>query len=381
MTANPHDLRVGMRALDKGFIRPGDLQRAIVEHTRHLQQTGPAGPSFDFFLLSRGYLTPEHLAQVVSDDAKPAAPAPAVKAPAPKTETPAPRPCTFGKYSILRELGRGAMGEVVEAIDLTDGRRVAVKRPFCRRGGRAVTAQDEERFLREAKLLLSLPRHPNLVEIYESGKQDGQCYIAMEVVDGRTMSEWRKTATLRQELDVLMQVAAGVDHAHRHGVLHRDLKPSNIIVRPKGQAVVMDFGLAKAVGANRDLSLTPGGVMVGSPGYMSPEQARCLKTVDRRADVYSLGVMLYQALTNRKPFEGRTALELMMKMFQDPIRRPTEIMRPGLNPGLYQGLETVCLRALQRYPEDRTPTVKAFADEMRRAMQGPVGVLDSINVA
>lgn len=366
MSENSQDLRVGMRALDKGFIRPGDLQRAIVEHTRHLKQTGPAGPSFDFFLLSRGYLTPEHLAQVVADDAPKAAIA---VAPAPKSErTPTTtRGWTLGKYSILRELGRGAMGEVVEAIDLTDGRRVAVKRPFSRRGSRPVTPQDEERFLREAKLLMSLPRHPNLVEVYESGRLDGQCYIAMEVVDGRSMSEWRRTATLRQEVEALLQVATGVDHAHRHGILHRDLKPSNIMIRPQGQAVVMDFGLAKAVGPNRDLSLTPGGVMVGSPGYMSPEQVRCLKTVDGRADVYSLGVMLYQALTNRKPFEGRTPLEVMMRMFQDPIRRPTEIMRGGVNPRLYQGLEDVCLRALQRYPEDRTPTVKAFADELRRA--------------
>ncbi len=375
MSGNPQDLRVGMRALDKGFIRPADLQRAIVEHTRHLKQTGPAGPSFDFFLLSRGYLTPEHLAQVVVDEApKAATPAPV----AAKVADPAR---TYGKYSILRELGRGAMGEVLEAIDLTDGRRVALKRPFSRRGGRPVTAQDEERFLREARLLLSLPRHPNLVEVYESGRLEGQCYIAMEVVDGRCMSEWKKTATLRQELDVLLQVAAGVDHAHRHGILHRDLKPSNIMVRPMGQAVVTDFGLAKAVGANRDLSLTPGGVMVGSPGYMSPEQVRCLKTVDGRADVYSLGVMLYQTMTGRKPFEGRTPIEVMMRMLQDPVRRPTEIMRGGLHPRLFQGLEEVCLRALQRYPEDRTPTVKAFADEVRRAVNAETAERDSVGAA
>jgi len=103
---------------------------------------------------------------------------------------------------------------------------------------------------------------------------------------------------------------------------------------------------------------------------MSPEQARCLKTVDRRTDVYSLGVMLYQALTGRRPFEGRSALEVLMRMIQDPVRRPSEIMRAGLNPVLYQELENVCLRALQKDPKDRTPTAEALGDELRRALAG-----------
>jgi len=366
MAGNPHDLRVGMRALDRGFLRPGDLQKAIVEHTRRLQETGPAGPSFDFFLLSRGYLSAEQLAEVVSDDSTPPITCPVPTASA----SPAARPFgNFGKYSILRELGRGGMGEVVEAIDLTSGRRVALKRPFFRRG-RPITPQDEERFLREARVVTTLPRHPHLVEVYEFGKLEGQCYIAMEVVDGRPMSEWRKTANLREELDVLLQVAPAVGHAHRYGILHRDLKPSNILIRTNGQAVVTDFGLAKAQGPGRDVSLTPFGMILGSPGYMSPEQARGLKNIDRRTDVYSLGVMLYEALTGRRPFEGRSAMEILLRMIQDPVRRPSEFMRAGLNPVLYQGIENVCLRALQKDPNDRTPTAELLAEDLRRALDG-----------
>jgi serine/threonine-protein kinase len=261
------------------------------------------------------------------------------------------------------------MGEVVEAIDQQSGRRVAIKRPFFRKG-RPITPADEERFLREARMVTALSRHPHLVEIYDFGKIDGQCYIAMEVVDGRPMSEWRKTASLRQELDVILEIAQAVEHAHGHGIIHRDLKPSNVIIRTNGQAVVTDFGLAKSQGPGREVSLTPFGMIIGSPAYMSPEQARCLKNVDRRTDVYSLGVMLYEALTGRRPFEGRSAMEVLLRMIQDPIRRPSEIMRAGLNPVLYQEIENICLRALQKDPKDRTPSAGALVEELQRALGG-----------
>jgi serine/threonine protein kinase len=366
MAGNPHDLRVGMRALDRGYIRALDLQKAIVEHTRRILQLGPAGPSFDFFLLSRGYLSAEQLAAVVSEDS----PSAGDNSPQAASAPPAPHPLgRFGKYSLLRELGRGGMGEVVEAIDQLSGRRVAIKRPFFRRG-RPITPNDEERFLREAEVVSGLPRHPHLVEIYDFGKIDGQCYIAMEVVDGLPMSEWRKTATLREELEVILQIAPAVEHAHSHGIIHRDLKPSNVMIRTTGQAVVTDFGLAKSQGPDAGVSLTPYGVIIGSPGYMSPEQARCLNNVDRRTDIYSLGVMLYETLTGRKPFEGRSAMEILLRMIQDPVRRPSEIMRAGLNPVLYQDIENVCLRALQKDPKDRTPSARALAEDLKRALGG-----------
>jgi serine/threonine-protein kinase len=183
------------------------------------------------------------------------------------------------------------------------------------------------------------------------------------------MADWRLKSTLQQELDALLQVAAGVHHAHEYGVIHRDLKPANVMMRADGRAVVTDFGLAKAAGPE-NISLTPYGIMIGSPGYMSPEQARCLKTIDRRTDIYSLGVMLFQALTGRKPFEGRTVMEILLRMTRDPVPRPTECMRSGLNPLLYQELEKVCLKALQKNPFDRHPTAQAFAEDLSRARLG-----------
>ena len=366
MSINQIDLQLGKKALQYGFLAPLQLQNAIVDYNRRMGPAATTAGSLGFFLLSKGYLTPEQLAELMRLEPSPVAP---VRRP---TAVPAPQPkdhSRFGKFKILRELGRGSMGEVLEALDTTNDRRVALKRPFIKRRQGVVDPKDEERFLVEANIAGLLPRHPNIVEVYESGKIDGQCYIAMEVLEGETMTAWRKHATFRQEIDVVLQVAEGIHHAHEQGVIHRDLKPSNVMIRADGRAIVADFGLAKSTQWSGCISLTPMGFMVGSPGYMSPEQAACVKNVDRRTDIYSLGVLLYQALTGRKPFEGRTALEIILRMEQEAVRRPSEIMRAGLNPILYQELEIVCMRALQRNPRDRYATAKLFSEALTRALR------------
>jgi eukaryotic-like serine/threonine-protein kinase len=374
MSINQNDLGLGKRALERGFLTPVQLQKAIVENCRRQGEAGASGGSLGFFLLSKGYLTPEQLAELMRSEPSSVSSAPkppAVQTPAAPVSpfAAAKERVRFGKFQILRELGRGSMGEVLEAYDTTNGRRVALKRPFIKRQSGMVGPKDEERFLVEASIAGLLPPHPNLLQVYESGKIDGQCFIAMEVVDGLTMFAWRKTATFRQEVDIILQVAEGIHHAHEYGVIHRDLKPQNVMIHPEGRAVVMDFGLAKSTQWAGSVSLTPLGYIVGSPGYMSPEQAASIRNVDRRTDLYSLGVMLYQALTGRKPFEGRTAMEILLKMEQDSVRRPTEIMRAGLNPVLYQDLETVCMKALQRNPRDRHATAKRFSEALIRAME------------
>src|SRR6185436_11098772 len=228
----------------------------------------------------------------------------------------------FGKYRIIRVLGRGGMGIVYEAVDSQLGRRVALKTMIVNsHADPAAAKMDEERFLREAQLSASLPKHPHIVGVYEVGVIDGRRYLAMELIEGKPMSEWWSDAkiTLRQEVDVLRHVGLAVHHAHEHDIIHRDLKPQNILVDAKNEPHITDFGLAKLVGENLSVSLTGAGMVVGTPAYISPEQAQGLKTTDRRTDVYALGVMLFEILTGRHPFLGDTAMEIMMKAAKNPV--------------------------------------------------------------
>ncbi len=366
------ELRLGKKALEKGFLTPVQLQRVLIDYDRLVKRDGPAAPSLSMILLKCGFVNPAQMAELMSD----APPAPReAGTPALRRDAPAPPPSRFGKYELKGELGRGSMGIVVEAWDTIAGRRVALKRPFARSPRGTLNRLEEDRFFVEAQLAQLIPKHPHLVQVLESGKIDGQCYLAMEFVEGRSMSEWRKTSKLREEIAVFLQVAAAIHHAHEHGVIHRDLKPANIMIRDDGSAVVTDFGVAKA--STGGLSLTPVGFVIGSPGYMSPEQARGMKKIDRTTDVYSLGVILYEILTGRRPFEGRSAMEILLRMTQDPIRRPSEIMRGGLNPVLYQDLETICLKALSKIPRDRQATARALAEDVARCVGRRSGEAES----
>jgi len=369
VSENCKDLILGMSALHRGFVTTAQLRDALVEHARGMSQGGRAARSLGVVLISEGHLSPQQLATLM-DELPEVAEQPPVRIAcppaAPAIQELAAVPQVFGKYRLGRELGRGNMGVVLEAYDTILRRPVALKRPFGQANGRVPNRLDEERFFAEAGLALLIPRHPGLVQVLEAGRIDNQCYLAMELIEGRLMADWRKTATLRQQISVLQEVALAIDHAHQHGVIHRDLKPGNILIRPDGRAVVTDFGVAKSMNPDHRVSLTPAGFTIGSPGYMSPEQARGLKSVDRTTDVYSLGVMLYEVLTGRRPFEGRSAVEILIRMTHDPLRRPSEIMRAGLNPLLYQQLEGVCMRALAREPWNRHPTARDFAEDLER---------------
>jgi len=376
MSEDNADLILGMKALQKGFVNSVQLREALVVHARGAGQDGRPARSLGVILMSEGYLSPEQLALLMAElpTAQKPAPKPALEQPLPPVmiQDSATPSTSFGKYELGPELGRGSMGVVLEAYDTVLRRDVALKRPFCGAHGRPPNRLEEERFFAEAGLAMLVPRHPGLVEVIEAGRIGGQCYIAMELIEGRPMSEWRKTVTIRQEISVLLDVAYAIHHAHEHGVIHRDLKPGNILIRPNGRPVITDFGVAKSMNPDTRVSLTPAGYTIGSPGYMSPEQARGLKHIDRTTDVYSLGVMLYEMLTGRRPFEGRSAIEILVRMTHDPIRRPSEIMRAGLNPLLYEKLEAVCLRSLGREPWNRYPTAKDFAEDLERLTPGEV---------
>jgi tRNA A-37 threonylcarbamoyl transferase component Bud32 len=276
---------------------------------------------------------------------------------------------SFGKYEILREVGRGAMGVVYQARDTQLDRIVALK--LMLPGQHAdpdEKAVDEGRFIREAQLAARLPKHPGIVGIYEAGIQEGKRYIAMEYVDGHPFSSWRRggSVTVRLQVRVIRDVAAAVHHAHENGVLHRDLKPVNILVDEKGQACVTDFGLAKGVGKDLQGSLTSLGMIMGTPSYMSPEQARGNRKVDRRTDVWSLGVILYEAMTGRLPFRGETPMDVLMKVVEEPVVPPSRLVRTLAGNPQHRSLEKVCLAALEKDPRTRVPTARALADELTR---------------
>ncbi len=277
----------------------------------------------------------------------------------------------IGKFQLKREIGKGGMGVVYEALDTQLNRRVAIKLMLTSAHAEPEEIKlDEERFIRECQLAARL-NHPNIVTVYEAGVHQGRRYLAMEFVEGAAFSDWRKqgSITIRQQVSVVRDVAKAVHAAHELGVMHRDLKPANILMDAKNQPHVMDFGLAKVVGTNTTLSLTVSGAIVGTPSYMSPEQARGVRAIDRRADVWSLGVMIYEIMTGRLPFQGENALEVLMKVMKDPVVPPSK-MPPKGRPAVDPVLESISLKALAKKPEDRYATSDLLARDLSRWLKG-----------
>ncbi len=263
----------------------------------------------------------------------------------------------LGRYKSLREIGRGAMGRVYEATDPVLGRRVALKvLDADSLGPEAV-----RRFLREARLLARV-RHPNVVEIHELGRSGGRIFIAMEFVDGAEFpGPGGRDAALRR----LVAVARALDHVHRQGVVHRDLKPSNLRVDPSGRPVLMDFGIAR--GGAEEAAITATGVVLGTPGYMAPEQLLGeAREADPRTDVYGLGALLHEALTGRMPFEGSSIEQMAARLKSGQPPSPRALRRD-----VPPALDDLCRRAMARRLEDRPATAAAFAETLERALASP----------
>jgi serine/threonine protein kinase len=269
-----------------------------------------------------------------------------------------PRVRYFGDYELLEVIARGGMGVVYKARQVSLNRLVALKMILR---GELATARDVARFRTEAEAAAVLD-HPHIVPIYEVGEHDGQQYYAMRYIEGTSLAR-RPRADPSTETRLLTAVVRAVYHAHQRGILHRDLKPSNILVDLAGTPFVTDFGLAKRVDANR--SLTESGALVGTPRYMAPEQAAGRKDLTVAADVYSLGVVLYERLTGRTPFTGETVLEVLRQV------RETEPPRPSsITPGLDRDLETVCLKCLEKEPAKRYGSAEALAEDLERWLRG-----------
>jgi class 3 adenylate cyclase len=263
----------------------------------------------------------------------------------------------FGRYRILKKLGRGGMGTVYLALDTQLDRPVALKVPhFGAELGRHVL----ERFYREARAA-ALLHHPNICPVYDVGEVGGVPYLTMAYIEGQTLLEWavqRAPMPLRLAALVVRQVALALEDAHAHGIIHRDLKPSNIMMNRRQEPVVMDFGLARRVNTG-DARLTREGVLLGTPAYMSPEQLNeDHDALGPASDVYSLGVILYELLTGRLPFDGPVASVCAQIIADEP--RPPAQLRTDLDPAL----ETVCLRALAKEPAARFTGMAQFAEAL-----------------
>lgn len=277
------------------------------------------------------------------------------------------RPESIGKYEILAELGRGGMGAVYKARDPVLDRFVALKQLSAE-----VLAEPgmRERFLREARSAARL-QHPNIVTVYEFGEVEGTPFIAMELLEGGNLAdavEDGRLPDLASRLGVVVQVCDALAYAHRHGVIHRDVKPSNIAILPSGAAKIVDFGIAFLEGGTL---ATRTGMLLGTPAYMAPEQFAG-GGVDARVDMWSLGVILYELVAGRRPFEAETVLALIYQIVHNPPP-PLKELAPAAPPKLVAIVE----RALEKDPRRRFPDLEAMGRELR-AVQDTLPTLVSV---
>jgi formylglycine-generating enzyme required for sulfatase activity/serine/threonine protein kinase len=261
-------------------------------------------------------------------------------------------PPQFGRYRVKKKLGGGGMGTVYLVENTELEREEALKVPHFSDGD---DPQLRERFLREAKSAAKLD-HANLCPIYDAGVQDGIYYLTMRFLKGKLLSDYTGSAQPdRKAVEIVTKLAQALEAAHSKGVIHRDLKPSNVMMVGGAGPVVMDFGLAKQV-RQADQTLTQAGSMLGTPAYMPPEQVNGdLERMGPASDVYSLGVILYELLTGRLPFEGTTAAIFGQILYLEPPL-PSALV-PGLNPVL----DGICRKAMAKVSTDRYPSMKAFA--------------------
>ena len=274
----------------------------------------------------------------------------------------------IGPYRIASSLGAGGMGEVYLAEDLRLGRKVALK---LLNTHSIEDSRLPDRFLREARLASALD-HANICTIHEVGEDSGHSYIAMQYVEGHTLRHLvdGQPLDLKSLLSISLQVADALETAHDQGIIHRDIKPSNIMVTPRGQAKVLDFGLAKLMdekegrGADQAYTtLTRTGAVLGTPSYMSPEQARGGRA-DHRSDIFSLGAVMYEMATGREPFRGKSAAETMHAVINE---RHTPVV--GLNKKMPPGLAAVIDRALAKEPADRYRSISEVIAALRQVAQ------------
>jgi serine/threonine protein kinase len=273
-------------------------------------------------------------------------------------------PSRIGRFRVLAELGQGAMGTVYRGRDETLEREVAVK--VMSRG--LADADSRARFLREARAAARL-QHPNIVVIYELGEHDGAPFMALELLEGVDLQRGIEAGVRpdpRATLPVVLQLLAGLGHAHEHGIVHRDVKPSNVFLPIGRPAKIMDFGVARLAGTGT----TTSGVVVGTPNYMSPEQASS-GDIDGRSDLFSAGLILFELVTGEKAFRADTLVSILYKILNEAP--DLSLIPPG--PG-WDRLRRILGRALARRREERYPDARTMSADLQQALVELGGVVD-----
>jgi serine/threonine protein kinase len=274
---------------------------------------------------------------------------------------------SLGRYHVIEQLGEGGMAIVYKAYDTRLEADVAVKVIRTERLAPDILQRAMKRFEREAKSLAQLT-HPNLVKVLDYGEFEGRPYLVMPYLPGGTLKQMMKGQSMpwQEAARLLIPVARALDYAHKRNLIHRDVKPSNILITESGEPMLTDFGVAKIIDEESTVDLTGTSAAVGTPEYMAPEQATS-KNVDHRADIYALGIVLYEMVTGRRPFQADTPLAVLFKQASEPLPRPSQFM-----PGLPEGVEKILIKMLAKSPVDRYQSMGEIVHALESQLSGVV---------
>lgn len=281
---------------------------------------------------------------------------------------------SIGRYHILEQLGEGGMATVYKAYDTHLETDVAVKIIRTENLAPNILESALIRFQREAKALAHLT-HANIVKVLDYGKYDEKPWLVMPYLPGGTLKQKLngKPMDYRQAATLLLPIARALAYAHEQGLVHRDVKPSNILITQSGDPLLTDFGIAKIIGSEVTVDLTGTSVTIGTPEYMAPEQATS-KNVDARADIYALGVVFFEMLTGRKPYQADTPMAVLFKHVSEPLPRPRDFA-----PGIPDAAERVLLKALAKKPDDRYQKMDDFAAALEKLAHGDLSVTGKVS--
>src|SRR5882672_12361753 len=280
---------------------------------------------------------------------------------------PAPDLKTLGRYNIERTLGKGAMGVVYEGIDPRLGRRVAIKTILKSHLDEDTAKDFAMRFVREAQAVARL-NHPNIVQVYDFGEENDIAYLVMEFIKGKELKNFfdaNERFDIKEAVRIMAELCEALEFAHNAGIIHRDIKPANVMLDAAARTKLTDFGVARVADSDKtSVERTQAGTMVGTPAYMSPEQITG-GNVDKRTDVFSAGIILYQFLTGEKPFTGSGAWTIAKKILQEEPPLPS-----SLNNAITPLFDAVVNKALAKNPEQRYQSARDLAVALRRALEG-----------